>query len=151
MGLRIRTVLKPHGPATAIDLTDAQVDDLGGGRRAAVLVTVDGRSARLRLAVMGGQNLIGLSKENRALLGVEIGDEIEATIELDTAPREVDVPEDLAAALAAAPGARDGFDRLPYTRRKEQVTAILGAKRDETRARRVAAAVEAALGSAGER
>lgn len=141
MGLQLRARLEPQGPATAIELSDAQVEALGGGRRAAVVVTVGERTARLRLAVMGGKNLIGLSKANRAALGVEIGDEIDAEIDLDTAPREVDVPEDLAAALAEAPGAREAFDRLPYTHRKEHVNAILEAKRPETRARRIAAAV----------
>lgn len=139
MPLRIRTTLEPHGPATAIELNDAEVEALGGGRRAAVLVTVGERSARLRLAVMGGQNLIGISKANRAALGVEIGDEIEATVELDEAPREVEVPADLAEALASVTGAKEAFDRLPYTHRKEHVQAILDAKKPETRKRRIEA------------
>ena len=141
MSLQIRTVLEPQGPATAIELSDAQVQALGGGKRAAVLVTVGGRSARLRLAVMGGQNLIGSSKANREVLGVEIGDEIEATIELDESPREVEMPADLAEALDTISGARDAFEKLPYTHRKEHVRAILEAKKPETRARRVEAAV----------
>ena len=141
MPLIIRTTLEPQGPATAIELTDAQVEELGGGKRAAVRVTIGGRSARLRLAVMGGQNLIGLSKAARAELGGEIGDEVEALIELDTAPREDEVPDDLAAALAAAPGAREAFDGLPPSHRKEHVRAILDAKKPETRERRVAAAI----------
>lgn len=139
MALTIRTVLEPSGPATAIELTDAQVDELGGGKRAAVRVTIGGRSARLRLAVMGGQNLIGLSKAARAELGVEIGDEVEALIELDDAPREIEVPDDLAAALAAVPGAREAFDALAPSHRKEHVRAVLEAKKPETRERRVAA------------
>ncbi len=142
MSLHIRLTLEPHGPATAIVLTDAQVEDLGGGSRAAVLVTIGGRSARLRLGRMGGENLIGISKANRAALGVEIGDEVDALVELDEAPREVEVPEDLAAALAAVPGARAAFDKLPYTHRKEHVNAVLDAKRPETRVRRIEAAVE---------
>ncbi len=141
MALTIRTVLEPSGPATAIELTDAQVDELGGGKRAAVRVTIGGRSARLRLAVMGGQNLIGLSKAARAELGVEIGDEVEALIELDDAPREIEVPDDLAAALAAVPGAREAFDALAPSHRKEHVRAVLEAKKPETRERRVAACV----------
>lgn len=140
MSLTVRTTLEPDGPATAIELDDAQVEQLGGGKRAAVRVTIGGRSARLRLAVMGGRNLIGLSKASRAELGVEIGDAVEARIELDDAPREVEVPEDLAAALSAA-GAREAFDRLTYSHRKEHVRAVLEAKKPETRERRVAAAV----------
>lgn len=141
MTLTIRTRLEPDGPATAIELSDAQVDELGGGKRAPVLVTIGGRSARLRLAVMRGRNLIGISKANRAALAVEIGDEIEAAIVLDTTPREVEVPEELAAALSAVPGGREAFDRLSYTLRKERVNAILDAKRPETRERRIATTV----------
>lgn len=141
MPLQIRTTLAAQGPATAIALTDQQVEQLGGGKRAAVLVTVGDRTARLRLAVMGGQNLIGISKANRSALGVEIGDTIDAMIELDVAPREVEVPHDLADALAAAAGARKAFDALPYTQRKEHVRAILEAKRPETRERRIEAVV----------
>lgn len=140
MPLKIQTVLEPQGPATAIELSDAQIEELGGGKRAAVLVTIGDRSARLRLAVMGGQNLIGLSKASRAELGVEIGDAVEALIDLDTAPREVEVPEDLAAALAAA-GLREAFDELAPSHRREHVRAILDAKKPETRERRIAAAI----------
>jgi len=142
MALQIHTVLEPMGPATAIELTDEQVVELGGGKRAAVLVTIGDRTGRLRLAVMGGKNLIGLSKAARADLGVAIGDEVTASIALDTAERTVEVPEDLAAALDADPQLRAAFDKLPYTHRKEHVRAITDAKRPETRARRIAAAVE---------
>lgn len=142
MALQIHTVLEPVGPATAIELTDAQVVELSGGRRAAVSVTVGDRTARLRLAVMGGKNLIGLSKAARAELGVAIGDTVTAVIELDAAERSVEVPEDLAAALDADPQLRAAFAALPYSHRKEHVRAITEAKRPETRARRVAAAIE---------
>lgn len=140
MAIRIRTILEPLGPATHIELDDDQVAELGGGKRAAVRVTVGGRTARLRLAVMGGQNVIGLSKASRAELGVEIGDEIEALIELDDAPREIVVPDDLAAAFAAA-GVREAFEALAPSHRKEHVRAVEEAKRPETRERRIAASV----------
>lgn len=146
MTLRIHTVLEPFGPATAIELTDAHVDELGGGKRAAVVVGIGERTARLRLAVMGGRNVIGLSKAVRAQLGVDIGDEVDATIDLDTAEREVEVPDDLAAALADA-GARAAFDGLTYSRRKEIARSVAEAKRPETRERRIAAAVADLLGS----
>lgn len=141
MTLQLHTVLVPFGPATAIELTDAQVDALGGGKRAAVVVGIGGRSARVRLAVMDGKNVIGLSKAVRAQLGVEIGDEVDATIALDTAEREVEVPDDLATALAAA-GVRAAFDALSYSRRKELARGVAEAKRPETRERRVAAVVD---------
>ncbi|MFD5864243.1 YdeI/OmpD-associated family protein [Agromyces sp. NPDC127015] len=142
MTVRISTVLVPFGPATALELTDAQVDALGGGKRAAVVVGIAGRSARVRLAVMDGRNVIGLSKAVRAELGVDIGDAVEATVDLDTAERAVDVPADLAAALDAEPPARRAFEALSYSRRKELARGVAEAKRPETRERRIAAAVE---------
>jgi len=140
MTLEIHTVLAPMGPATAIELTDDQVTELGGGKRAAVVVGIGGRTARVRLGVMDGRNLIGLSKAVRAELGVDIGDEVDATVQLDTAAREVDVPADLAAALESA-GVRAAFDALTFTRRKELARAVAEARRPDTRERRVAAAV----------
>ncbi|MFD4958610.1 YdeI/OmpD-associated family protein [Microbacterium sp. NPDC058389] len=141
MTLQIHTVLVPFGPATAIELTDAQVDELGGGKRAAVVVGIGGSTARVRLGVMDGKNLIGVSKAVRAQLGVDIGDEVNATVALDTAEREVDVPDDLAAALEAA-GVRAAFDALSFSRRKELARGVVEAKRPDTRERRVVAAVE---------
>jgi len=141
MSLRIRTTLQPQGPATAIELTDEQVSALGGGKRAAVRVSIGARTVPLRLGVMGGRNLIGLSKAARADLGVEIGDTVEAVVELDMQERSVDVPDDLAAALGADPSVRAAFDALPYTARKEHARAVSEAKRPETRERRIAAIV----------
>ena len=134
--------IEPFGPATAILLTDAEVEELGGGKRAAVLVTIDGRTARMRLAVMGGENCIGISKANRASLGVEIGDEVTALVELDEAPREVDMPPVLAAALASEPDLEQRYAALAFTHRKEFAQWVAEAKRDETRARRVTQTLE---------
>ncbi|WP_417563577.1 YdeI/OmpD-associated family protein [Microbacterium sp.] len=142
MTLHVHTVLEPHGPATAIELSDAQVDELGGGKRAAVRVTVSGVSARLRLGVMGGRNLIGLSKAARAELGVDIGDTVDAEIDLDAGERTVDVPDDLAEALGADPAVRAAFDALAFTHRKEHVRSVTSAKQQATRERRIAAVVE---------
>ena len=110
-------------------------------------LTIGDRTARLRLGVMGGRNLLGLSKAARAELGVEIGDAVHAIIELDTEERTVELPDDLASALDAEPGARAAFDALPPSHRKEHVRAIMEAKRPETRVRRIEAAVAKLLGS----
>lgn len=141
MTLSIHTTLQPHGPATAIELNDEQVAALGGGKRAAIIVSIGERTARLRLAVMGGRNLIGLSKAARAELGVEIGDEVTAEIALDDAPREIEVPSDLAAALDRDAKVRAAFDALAFTHRKEHVRAVEEAKKPETRARRIESTV----------
>lgn len=140
--LTLTTRLEAKGPAAAIVLTDDQVATLGGGKRAAVRVTIADRTARLRLAVMGGENLIGLSKAARAELAVDTGDEVTATIELDETPREVDVPPELAAALAADPAAKAAFEGLASSHRKEYAVWVADAKREETRQRRVAQAIE---------
>ncbi|MDB4962510.1 MAG: hypothetical protein JWP01_2509 [Myxococcales bacterium] len=139
--MKVKQTLKPWGPATAIILTDAQVEELGGGKRAAVTVTIGKKTVRLRLAVMGGQNLIGISRANREALGVEIGDTVAATIKLDEAPRTIEVPDDAAKALAKAK-LRKTFDALAYTHQKEHVQAITDAKKPETRAKRIAAMLE---------
>ena len=138
----VRTVLPNNGPATAIELTDEQVEALGGGKRAAVVVRIGERTARLRLAVMGGRNLIGMSKAARAELGVEIGDEVDATIALDADERAVELPGDLEAALDAEPQVRAAFDALAPSRRKEVVRSVLDAKKAETREKRIASAVD---------
>lgn len=100
-------------------------------------VTVEGRVAR-----MGGENLVGLSRERRVALGVEAGDTVEVVLAQDTAERSVEVPPDLAGALADA-GLREAFDRLAPSHRREHVRSVTDAKRPETRARRVAAVVGA--------
>lgn len=139
--MKIKQTLKPWGPATAIVLTDAQVEELGGGKRAPVTVTIGKKTARLRLMVMAGENLIGISKANRAELGIEIGDTVTATIALDTAERKVDLPDDAAKALEKAK-LRKKFDALAFTHQKEHVQAILDAKKPETRTKRIAAMLD---------
>lgn len=139
--LTLRTRLTPFGPAAAIVLTADQVAELGGGKRAPVRVSIGDRTARLRLAVMGGEYVIGLSKAARAQLGVDIGDEVTVVVGLDEQPREVEIPPALGEALAAEPVAAAAFERLAYTHRKEYATWIAEAKRAETRERRVAQAL----------
>ena len=105
-------------------------------------------AARVRLAVMGGVNVIGLSKANRALLGVEIGQVVEAEVALDEAPRTVAVPPDLAAALASEPDLAARFEGLAFTHRREYVGWVEQAKRADTRQRRVAGTLERLRGAA---
>lgn len=135
--LRLHTVLEPMGPAGAIVLDDEQVAALSDAKAFPVVVTIGDRTARLRLARMGGKNLIGFSKAARAELGVELRDEFDVIIALDADERTVDVPDVLAAALDADPVARAAFDGLTYTRRKEIARSIAEAKQDATRQRRL--------------
>lgn len=140
--LLLHTTIEPMGAAGGFVLTDDQVSQLGGGKRAAVLVRVGDRTARLRVAVMGGCNLIGLSKANRTLLGVEIGDIVDAEISLDDTPRVVTVPEDLTVALDAEPDLKARFEALAFTHQREFVEWIDEAKRSDTRRKRVDATVD---------
>jgi hypothetical protein len=141
--VRFKTQLQKRGPAAAVVLDDAQVAKVGeGAKRFPVVATVNGYTWRTSVARMGGEFLLGLNREVREGAGVEAGASVEASIELDSATREVDVPEALAAALAADPGAEAAFEQLAFTHRKEFARWVDEAKRDETRQRRVEAALE---------
>jgi hypothetical protein len=141
--VRFRATLETNGKtATGIEVPTAVVEELGAGRRAPVRVTLRAHTYRTTVAPMGGRFLIPVSAEVRAAAGVVAGDQLDVGIELDTDPRTVTVPDDLAAALAAEPSAQAAWGTLAYTHRKEWVRSIEDAKKPETRARRVAAAVE---------
>jgi hypothetical protein len=134
--------------ATGIIVPDAVVGKLGQGKKPKVVVTLKGYVYRSTVAVMGGKFMLPLAKEHRDEAGVKGGDTVEVTLEVDAAPREVDVPKDLAAALKAA-GLRKAFDALAFTHRKEHVRAIEEAKAPETRTRRIEKAVAMAAAKAG--
>ncbi len=136
------TVLQSGATATGIPVPPEAVDALGAGKRPAVRVTVNGYTYRSTVATLRGVYMIPLSAEHRQAAGVAAGDEVSVDLELDTAPREVDVPADLAAALSAAPAARQAFEALSYSNRRAHVLAVEGAKTDATRQRRIAGVVE---------
>lgn len=141
--LRLRATLEPRGPAGAFLLTDEQVLAIGDGKKTfPVSVTVGGHTLALRLARMGGENMIGLAKAARAEAGVEIGSSYDVQISADTGERTIEVPDDLAAALAADPVAHEAFAKLAPSHRKEYVRWVTEAKKPETRATRVAKTVE---------
>ncbi len=133
--------------ATGIEVPPEVLESLGGGKRPAVLVTLGDYSYRSTIGAMGGRFLIPVAAEHREPAGLSAGDTVEVTLELDTAPRTVEVPEDLAAALAAA-GVRSAFDALSPSARKAHVTSVEGTANPETRARRVAKAVASLAGGA---
>jgi hypothetical protein len=141
--LSTKAELVKRGPAAAVVLTDEQVAAVGeGAKRFPVVATVEGYTWRTTVARMRGEFLLGLSREVREGAGVEAGDTVDLELELDTKPREVDVPEALATALAGDANARAAYEKLSYTHRKEYARWIAEAKRDETRDRRVAQALE---------
>ncbi|WP_433515109.1 YdeI/OmpD-associated family protein [Nonomuraea sp. CA-143628] len=137
--MRFRGVVELGGKtATGIEVPAEVVEGLGGSRRPAVSVTINGYGYRSTVASMGGRYMLPVSAENRQGAGVAAGDEVEVTLELDTAPREVAVPADLAAALDDVPEAKRFFEGLSYSRKLRYVLQVEGAKKAETRQRRVA-------------
>ena len=131
------TTLSQQGNNTGIEVPEPVVASLESGKKPAVVVDVNGFEYRSTIAVMGGRYLIPFSSDKRAATGLAGGDPITVTLTLDTAPRTVQVPDDLAAALEEA-GVREAFDGLAPSRQKAHVTAVETAKAADTRDRRVA-------------
>jgi hypothetical protein len=144
--MRFETTMSLSGNNTGIEVPPDLIDDLGAGKKPPVIVTVNGYEYRSTVAVMGGRYLIPFSSDKRAATGIRGGDPIVVDLELDTAPRTVDVPEDLAAALDASPGAREAWERLAPSHKKAHVTAVESAKAAETRQRRIAKAIKMLTG-----
>jgi hypothetical protein len=136
------TVLLEGKTATGFRVPADVVASFDHGKRPPVSVTINGYTYRSTVAAYGDDYLLPLAAEHRAAAGVAAGDEIEVSLELDTAPREVEVPADLASALDADPPARAFFDGLSYSNRRRIVLAVEGAKAPETRVRRIASWVE---------
>ena len=131
--------------ATGIEVPPAVVESLGRGKRVAVNVTVGAHTYRTTVAPYGGAYFIPLSAENREAAGVAAGDDVVVEISVDTAPRVMKAPPDLAAALKSAPDAEEFFESLSYSHKRAYVDWIISAKKDETRERRVTQAVEMLL------
>lgn len=140
--MRFRTELQSTGTnTTGFEVPESVIEDLGGGRHPKVTVTVHGHTFRTSIARMGERYLLGLSAERRSTAGVRAGDVLDVDVELDTAPREVDLPEDLAAALDADPVAKAFWHTLSYSKQQWHALQVTGAKKPDTRVDRVARSV----------
>jgi hypothetical protein len=140
--MKFRATVESNGrTATGIRVPDDVMTGLGPSKRPKVIVTINGYTYRTSVASMGGAYLFGVSADVRQSAGVAAGDDVDVDIELDTAPREVIVPADLAAAVDGDAEARRFFDGLSYTHRRWYVDWIESAKKAETRERRVGQAV----------
>jgi Bacteriocin-protection, YdeI or OmpD-Associated/Domain of unknown function (DUF1905) len=144
MGLTYNTIVWKDDQlnATGLQVPAEVIEALGKGKRPPVRVTLNGYTYRSTVAVMSGAYWLPLSAERREAAGVKAGETVEVTLELDTEPRTVEVPADLAAALAQKPGAVQAFAALSYSQRKEFVRQVETAKAQETRMRRIAGIVE---------
>ncbi|MGH3239321.1 MAG: YdeI/OmpD-associated family protein [Spirillospora sp.] len=140
--VRFQTTIELGGKtATGFEVPAAVVERLAAGKKPKVKVTIGAHSYRSTVTSYGGRYMLPLSAENRSRAGVEAGDETEVALELDTAPRVVEVPEDFAIALAAEPAAQQTWDGLSYSNQRYHVLQIEGAKAEETRRRRIAKSV----------
>ncbi|HET6644420.1 MAG TPA: YdeI/OmpD-associated family protein [Fimbriimonadales bacterium] len=136
--MKFRTSLELFGKtATGIVVPDDVVAGLQAGKRPPVSVTINGFTYRTTVSPMSGCFLIPVSAERREKAGIKASDSIEVGIELDTEPRTVEIPADLAKALKSNPAAAASFEKLSYTHRKEHVLALESAKTPETRSRRL--------------
>ena len=140
--MRFTTTVHRSGKnTTGIRVPEEIVTALGQGKRPPVTVTLNGYTYRTTVASMQGEFMLSVSAEVRERAGVAGGDSVDVGIELDTAPREVEVPDDLAQALDAETEAKRFFDGLSFSNKRRIVLSIEGAKTDETRRRRLDKAV----------
>ena len=123
--------------ATGIEVPAEVVTGLGAGKRPAVRATVNGFTYRTSVAPMGGRFLLPVSAQIRAGAGVAAGDEVDVDLEVDTEPRTVSVPADLAVALDTDPAVRRAFDALSYSQQLRYVQPVEDAKAAATRQRRI--------------
>jgi hypothetical protein len=140
-GVTFDTTVTATGNNTGIVVPDHLIDELGAGRRPAVVVNVNGYEYRNTVGVMGGKHMISISAAVRKETGLKGGDPIHVTLTLADAPREVDVPGDFAAALAADPAAGAFFAALSNSLQRYHVDSITEAKTAETRQRRIEKAI----------
>ena len=142
--MRFRARIELHGKtATGIVVPLEVVESLKSGKRPPVRVTINGHTYRSTVAPLGGEFLLPVSAENRISSGVEVGDEVEVEIELDTQPRVLDLPPDFSVALEGQADARRFFDALSYSRQQALVLPINQAKTPETRQRNMEKALAA--------
>ena len=135
-------VIEAGGGGGAFVLVPFDVKEAFGSGRPKVCALIDGHEYRGSIADMGQGHCLGIRKDVRAAIGKDVGDSVRIEVVLDTAPRVVEVPDELGQALAGAPEARARYDALSYTHRKEYATWVAEAKKQETRDRRATKAVE---------
>jgi hypothetical protein len=141
--MRFRAELqRTGGNTTGFAVPDEIVTGLGGGGRPKVVATMNGFTFRSSIAKMGGSYWLGVSAERRAAAGVEGGEVLDVDVELDTAPRAVEVPGDLRAALDADPAAAAFWDTVSVSNQRWHAEQLTSAKTPETRARRLARSLE---------
>lgn len=135
------TTVTAIGNNTGIVVPDDVIEQLGAGRRPALIVNVNGYEYRSTAGVMGGKSMISISAAVRNETGLKGGDPVHVTLTVADTPRVVEVPDDFAAALAAEPGAKAFFEKLSNSLQRYHADNINAAKTAETRHRRIEKAI----------
>ncbi|BDZ49278.1 hypothetical protein GCM10025867_15190 [Frondihabitans sucicola] len=135
-------ILQARATATGLEVPPEIIDELGAGKKPAVVVTVGDYTYRSTVGVMGGRFLVPLSSDHRKASGLAAGDEVDVTLSLDDAPRDIAPPADLADLLGQDPALLAAFHALSYSRKRALVEPIEQAKAADTRQRRLDKAIE---------
>jgi len=90
--MKLRCYVEPPEPMRGLEVPPEVVEALGGGKRPAVTITINGHSWRSRVAIMPGRYLLGLSIANRQAAGARrrgraVPDLPQRTLALRTASR----------------------------------------------------------------
>jgi hypothetical protein len=139
--MKFKTTIMQVGNNTGINVPPEVIEKLGGGKKPAVVVTLNNYSYRSTVAVMGGRYMISLSAENRKNANVKGGDELEITVMLDTEARTVDLPSDFKKGLDNNKQAQMAFEKLSPSKKKAMVVSINEAKTEETKFKRIEKAI----------
>ena len=152
--VRFSVTLQPEGSGTYVVIPDDVVTALGARGRTSVTGTIDGRPFRNQVMPYRDESPAGrrfymvVNRAVRTTIGKGPGDHVVFELARDAAPRPVDVPAELLDALAADPAAREAFDALAPSHRREYAEFVAEARRDETRRRRALATVDRIRASA---
>ncbi len=135
-----RTTLasEPDSGEIALIVVPADVREVFGKARPPVVVSIGAYAFRTTIAAYGGKSFIGIRRSHREAAKLAVGQDVLVVVELDDQPRVVAPPSDLAAALKKNAKARAAWAALSFTHQREHAEALEGAKKPETRARRLA-------------
>lgn len=129
----------PTGPGTYVAVPPSVRDALGLKGRPKIQAVIAGHPYRGSLMpTRDGAFVLGVLKAIQQAEGLKRGDTITVELELDNAPRLIEPPSDLAAALGRDQEAAMAWQNLSYTNRREIARSLEEAKKPETRERRLA-------------
>ena len=144
--MKFKTKILQLGNNTGIQVPETIIEKLGAGKKPPVVITLNKYTYRSTVAVMKGMYLVSLSADNRTKAKVAGGDELEITIELDTAPRTTELPADFKKILDKNKVAAVAYEKLAPSRKKSMVLSITDAKTEETRTKRIEKAISGLKG-----